>query len=76
VTVHFGPENVVAELELFFRDDLSADGVGTAIDRIQRRLKGEQPMLKHVFIEAQSTAPMPMRSTSEPDARPFQSIPR
>jgi len=63
VTVHFGPENVVAELELVFRDDLSADGVGLAIDRIQRRLKSEQSMLKHVFIEAQSSAPTPRRPT-------------
>jgi len=42
---------------LFFRRDLSADGVGLVIDRIQRRLKSEQPMLKHVLIEAESTAP-------------------
>jgi len=57
LTVHFGPENVVAEVEIFFRSELGADKVGLAIDRLQRRLKTEEPILKHVFIEAQTPRP-------------------
>jgi cation diffusion facilitator family transporter len=56
LTVHFGPENVVAQIELFFRRELGAEGVAEAIDRIQLRLKRVDPMLKHIFIEAESSA--------------------
>ena len=57
LTVHFGPENIVAQIELFFARDLGAEEVAQAIDRIQRRLKSEEPMLKHIFIEAEASPP-------------------
>jgi cation diffusion facilitator family transporter len=62
MTVHFGPENVVAQIELFFTRDLAAEEVAQAIDRIQRRLKSEEPMLKHIFIEAEAS-PAPAKQT-------------
>jgi cation diffusion facilitator family transporter len=62
LTVHFGPENVVAEVEIVFRSELGADAVGRAIDRLTRRLESEEPILKHVFIEAQMPAATPGRA--------------
>jgi cation diffusion facilitator family transporter len=55
-TVHFGPENVLAQIELFFAGRLSAEEVARAIDRLQRRIKQTNPALSHVFIEAESQA--------------------
>jgi len=55
-SVHFGPENVLAQVELFFAGHLSAEDVARAIDRLQRRIKETDPTLTHVFIEAESLA--------------------
>ncbi|HET6150957.1 MAG TPA: cation diffusion facilitator family transporter [Polyangia bacterium] len=55
-TVHFGPENVLAQIELFFARQLGAEDVARAIDRLQRRIKETDPTLTHVFIEAESLA--------------------
>ena len=52
-TVHFGPDSVLAQIELSFAQRLDAEQVATAIDHIQRRLKGKHPELEHVFIEAE-----------------------
>jgi len=56
LTVHFGPETVLAQIELFFARQLDAEEVARAIDRIQRHLKQAEPTLTHVFIEAESLA--------------------
>jgi cation diffusion facilitator family transporter len=56
LTVHYGPEDVVAQIELYFRRDLPAEEVARAIDRLQERLRRRHPTLKHVFVEAQSLA--------------------
>ena len=55
-TVHFGPENVLAQIELFFARHLGAEDVARSIDRLQRRIKETDPTLTHVFIEAESLA--------------------
>jgi cation diffusion facilitator family transporter len=56
LTVHFGPETVLAAVELSFSPDLNAEAIATAIDRIQRALKQRCPALRHVFLEAESLA--------------------
>ena len=67
LTVHFGPETVLAQLELFFARHLGAEEVARAIDRIQRRLKQADPTLAHVFIEAESLAALGRAPRAEPD---------
>jgi cation diffusion facilitator family transporter len=54
VTVHFGPDTVVANVEVCFRGDLPPDQVAVAIERIHQRVKEAQPQVKHVFIEAEA----------------------
>jgi cation diffusion facilitator family transporter len=58
LTVHFGPDDVVAQIELYFPRQLPAEEVARAIDRLQERLRRHHPALKHIFIEAESTAPL------------------
>jgi cation diffusion facilitator family transporter len=53
VTVHFGPDTVVANVEVCFRSDLPPDQLAHAIERIHQRVKQSQPTVKHVFIEAE-----------------------
>jgi cation diffusion facilitator family transporter len=53
VTVHFGPETVVAQIEIMFAPTISADATARAISRIDGELKKDHPQLKHISIEAQ-----------------------
>jgi cation diffusion facilitator family transporter len=51
-TVHFGPDTVVADIEVGFAGELNASDVGQAIDRIAEALKRAHATLKYVVIEA------------------------
>jgi cation diffusion facilitator family transporter len=66
LTVHFGPDNVLAQIELFFARHLGAEEVARSIDRIQRQLKQAEPTLTHVFIEAESLAALGRGPILEP----------
>jgi hypothetical protein len=57
VTVHFGPENIVAQVEIYFAPKISADSAAHAIDRIERGLKRDHPALKQISIEAEARPP-------------------
>ena len=54
LTMHLGPEDVLLNLSLDFRDDLSAGGVEAAVSELERRIKSDFPEITRVFIEAQS----------------------
>jgi cation diffusion facilitator family transporter len=71
LTVHFGPETVLVQIELFFAPRLGAEEVARAIDRIQRRLKDADATLKHVFIEAESLAALGRAPRAEPAPEPL-----
>jgi cation diffusion facilitator family transporter len=58
VTVHFGPETVVANLEVRFHPDLRPEQLATATARIDHDIKEAQPTVKHVFIEAEPSEPV------------------
>jgi divalent metal cation (Fe/Co/Zn/Cd) transporter len=52
VTVHFGPEEVLLILEVFFRTDLPMSDVAGAIDRLERAIRERFPEMKYVFLNA------------------------
>ncbi|MEE9613890.1 MAG: cation diffusion facilitator family transporter [Thermodesulfobacteriota bacterium] len=54
MTMHLGPEDILVNLEVEFRDGLSTDEVEAAIDRIESRIKSAVPAVKKIFIEAES----------------------
>jgi cation diffusion facilitator family transporter len=54
LTMHFGPEEVLAALSLDFVDDVPAGEVERAVTRIERAIKEAHPEVKRVFVEAQS----------------------
>lgn len=54
LTMHFGPVDVLAVLSLDFENALTADDVETVVSGIERRIKQEYPVVRRIFVEAQS----------------------
>jgi len=54
LTMHFGPEQVLLNLDIEFRPNLSASEVTAAVDRLEKRIRAKRPNVKRIFIEAQS----------------------
>ena len=54
LTMHFGPTDVLAVLSLDFENALSAGDVETAVGSIERQIKREFPVVRRIFVEAQS----------------------
>jgi divalent metal cation (Fe/Co/Zn/Cd) transporter len=53
LTMHFGPEQVLAALSLDFDDRISAEQVEKAVADIERSVKSEFPEVTRIFVEAQ-----------------------
>jgi cation diffusion facilitator family transporter len=54
LTMHFGPEQVLLNLDIEFRPDLSASEITAAVDRLEAGIRKERPSIKRIFIEAES----------------------
>lgn len=54
LTLHFGPETILLALDVHFHDELSADDVEIAIDRLEATIRAQHPQIKHIFLEADS----------------------
>ena len=53
LTLHMGPEYVLVNLSLDFRDACTADEVEDAIAKLDQRIKLNWPLVKKVFVEAE-----------------------
>ena len=56
VTVHYGPQTVVLNVDVEFDDALSVDDIEGAIDRMQKSIRTEHPEVKHIYLNADSLA--------------------
>lgn len=56
LSMHFGPADVLLTLEIAFRPGLSASGAASAIDRLDKAIRGAHPEVRHLFVEAQALA--------------------
>jgi cation diffusion facilitator family transporter len=56
LSMHLGPSDVLLTLEIEFRPELSAAQTATAIDRLDKTVRGRHPKVRHLFVEAQSIA--------------------
>lgn len=54
LTMHMGPHSLLLNMDLTFRDDLGAEGIEAAIDRLERNIRSDQPTMKYIFLEAES----------------------
>ena len=57
LTLHMGPEYVLVNLSLDFRDDCTADEIEDAIAKLDKRIKLNWPLVKKVFVEAERRKP-------------------
>ncbi len=54
LTMYFGPHTVLLTLEVAFAAGLPASERTSAVARLEERIRGRHPAIKHVFIEARS----------------------
>jgi cation diffusion facilitator family transporter len=54
LTMHFGPDEVLLNLDVRFRSDLSSEAIMGAVDRLERGIRERHPEIRRIFIEAES----------------------
>ena len=59
LTMHVGPEFILANLSVEFVDEATADDVERAIARLDGAIKRAYPRVKRVFVEAEARATSP-----------------
>ena len=57
LTMHLGPQDVLLNLTVKFRDDLSAAEVAEAVVRMQRTIQERHPEIQRIFIEPEPARP-------------------
>jgi len=62
LTMHMGPEFVLVNLSIEFRDEESTESIERAIASIDAEIKQALPEVKRVFIEAETPLPPPAES--------------
>ncbi|GLQ81047.1 cation transporter [Mesorhizobium huakuii] len=55
LTVHMGPQEIVAGLSIEFEDHLAAPEIEACVERIEARLKEEMPEISRLFVKPQTT---------------------
>lgn len=54
LTMHFGPREVLLNLDLQFQSELSAAEIARAIERLENTIRDRHPEIEHIFVEAKS----------------------
>ena len=55
LSVHIGPEEIVAGLSIEFEDHLTAPEIEACVERLEARLKREMPQISRLFVKPQAT---------------------
>jgi cation diffusion facilitator family transporter len=53
LTMHMGPDYILANISVDFADDKTADEIESVIAKIDRLIKVQNPQIKRIFIEAE-----------------------
>jgi divalent metal cation (Fe/Co/Zn/Cd) transporter len=56
LTMHFGPNEVLLNLEVEFRSDIPATEITAAVERLEKTIRDQHPEVCRIFIEAHSLA--------------------
>lgn len=54
LTLYFGPQEVLLNLEIQFKQNLSAEKLAVAVERLEKQIRQQYPEIKQIFIEAKS----------------------
>ncbi len=57
LTLHMGPEYILVNLSLDFRDDLTADRIEDIVAHLDREIRREWPLVRKIFVEAEEEQP-------------------
>lgn len=52
LTMHFGPDNVLVNLDVEFQNDLSAADLRQVVERLEQAIREAHPEVEKIFIEA------------------------
>lgn len=63
LTMHVGPDDILVNLDLSFRDELGAGEVVAAVDRLEKSIKGAHPHVRYLFMETASLSGHEARGT-------------
>ena len=55
LSVHVGPEEIVAGLSIEFEDHLTAPEIEACVERLEAKLKKEMPQISRLFVKPQAT---------------------
>ena len=66
LSLYFGPNEVLVNLDANFKDELTADDIEKTIDNIESKIKQVLPFVNRIFIEAE-TIKTKKRTKSEPN---------
>jgi cation diffusion facilitator family transporter len=53
LTMHLGPEDVLLNLDVHFRNDLPAEAVVESVDRLEHSIRSKYKEIRRIFIEAE-----------------------
>lgn len=68
VSVHIGPEEIIAGLSVEFEDHVAAPEIEACVERIEARLKAEVRTVKSLFVKPQTTRTWERRRQEMADA--------
>jgi cation diffusion facilitator family transporter len=54
LSLYFGPEEVLVNLDVNFKNGLTSDDIEATVDRIERKIKDKIPSVNRIFIEAET----------------------
>jgi len=54
LSLYFGPEEILLNLDVNFKDNLNSDEIEQAIDKIEKAIKKTLPSVNRIFIEAET----------------------
>lgn len=86
LAMHLGPEDVLLNLDVQFRPELSADEMIDSVDRLERGIRSRFPEVPRIFIEAERLRHNDGRPSESPraaaghaadgaEARPVERVP-
>ncbi len=52
LSMHVGPDSLLLNMDLEFREDLDAEEVETAVERLEQQIRTEYPRVQYIFLEA------------------------
>ena len=72
LTLHFGPQEILLNLEIKFVQDLATEQLAIAVERLENSISSQHSEIQNIFIEAKSIAAQrpALDVTPNPNSRP------